>query len=138
MTQKLSWRCATKNQQRDKAEIYNSREWKALRIEKLRANPICEMCEKERVVRSSRCVHHIIPIETAKTKQHMRELAFNPNNLMSLCFECHAKIHKQLGSNTKKIVAERSEARQQRWKDGLMQRFTTATDDEPKTPGVPV
>ena len=42
MTQKkqpTSWRCRNTKQQKDKMEIYNSREWRELRIQKLRANP---------------------------------------------------------------------------------------------------
>ena len=136
-----AWRCKTIQQQRDKAEIYNSREWQQLRIEKLRSQPLCEMHLKQGIVVAARCVHHIVPIETATTKEQMRVLAFcqnlpNPlNGLMSLCYDCHAKIHKEMGSNTKAKVAERAEARQARWKDSLLSRFTTKpTDDEGDQP----
>ena len=130
-----AWRCKTIQQQRDKAEIYNSREWQQLRIEKLRSQPLCEMHLKQGIIVAARCVHHIVPIETATTKEQMRVLAFcrnlpNPlNGLMSLCYDCHAKIHKEMGSNTKAKVAERAEARQARWKDSLLSRFTNKKDN---------
>ena len=81
MTKKLAWRCRDIQQQRDKAEIYNSREWKQLREAKLRAQPLCEMCQEEGrkqgfrrgYVRSATCVHHIVPIETATTKEAVQE-----------------------------------------------------------------
>ena len=130
-----AWRCKTIQQQRDKAEIYNSREWQQLRIEKLRSQPLCEMHLKQGIIVAARCVHHIIPIETARTKEEMRRLAFDWNNLMSLCKSCHARIHKEMGSNTKAKVAERAEARQARWKDSLLSRFTTKpTDDDGDQP----
>lgn len=148
---RLAWRCRNIQQQKDKAEIYNSREWKQLRAEKLRANPLCEMCIREGeakgikggYITAATCVHHIEPIETATTKEQMRRMAFVPlNRLMSLCQACHAKVHKELGSNTRRVVAERAEARQARWKDGLLNRFTSqgegdqATDPDPaETPG---
>jgi hypothetical protein len=44
--------------------------------------------------------------------------------LRALCFACHARIHKELGSNTAKIVRQRAEARQDRWADNLMSKFT--------------
>lgn len=122
-----SWRCRNPKQQKDKAEIYNSREWKELRIAKLRStNGLCEECLKDGIVTSARCVHHIVPIETARTKDEMRRLAIDCGlqGLKSLCFACHARIHKELGSNTAKIVRQRAEARQGRWADNLMQRFT--------------
>ena len=132
MSKKRNWRGVSDKVAKDKSEIYNSREWKELRIAKLRANPLCEQCIKDGeavgipggYIRSATCVHHIVPIETAKTKDEMKRLAFDVNNLKALCFACHARIHKDLGSNTAKIVRQRAEARQDRWADNLMSKFT--------------
>ena len=131
---RLPWRCKNQQQAKDKAEIYNSREWKELRIAKLRStNGLCEECLKDGIVTSARCVHHVVPIETARTKDEMRRLAFDWNNLMSLCKSCHARIHKELGSNTAKIVKARAEARQDRWADNLMSRFVIPKGDDDPT-----
>ena len=121
---------------KDKSDIYNSKEWKELRIAKLRStNGLCEECMKEGIVTSARCVHHVVPIETARTKDEMRRLAIDCGlqGLKSLCFACHARIHKDMGSNTAKIVRQRAEARQDRWADNLMQRFMTPKDDDKPT-----
>ena len=134
---RLPWRCKNQQQAKDKAEIYNSREWKELRIAKLRStNGLCEECLKEGIITSARCVHHVVPIETARTKDEMKRLAFDVNNLRALCFACHARIHKELGSNTAKIVRQRAEARQDRWADNLMSKFVKQEDNEnkPTTP----
>ena len=130
MSKKRNGRGVSDKVAKDKQEIYNSREWKELRIMKLRTNPLCEECMKQGIVTSARCVHHIVPIETARTKDEMKRLAFDVNNLRALCFACHARIHKELGSNTAKIVRQRAEARQDRWADKLMQRFITPKDDD--------
>lgn len=136
--QPTSWRCRNPKQQKDKQEIYNSREWRELRAAKLRStNGLCEECMKKGIVTAARCVHHVIPIETARTKDEMRRLAIDCGlqGLKSLCFACHARIHKELGSNTAKIVRQRAEARQDRWKDNIMSRFMLKTaDPEPPTP----
>ena len=129
---RLAWRCANAQQQRDKAEIYNSREWRELRVAKLRDKPLCQMCEEKQRYVSAHCVHHIIPIETAKTKEEMRRLAFNQTNLMSLCDECHASIHKEAGKGTTQLRRERAEARQERWKDSLVRMFTTEPSPKPE------
>ena len=129
---RLPWRCKNQQQAKDKATIYNSREWKELRIAKLRStNGLCEECLKEGIVTSARCVHHVLPIETARTKDEMKRLAIDCGlqGLKSLCFACHARIHKELGSNTAKIVRQRAEARQDRWADNLMSKFVKQEDD---------
>jgi len=134
---RLPWRCKNQQQAKDKAEIYNSREWKELRIAKLRStNGLCEECLKQGIVTSARCVHHIVPIETARTKDEMKRLAIDCGlqGLRALCYACHAKIHKELGSNTAKIVRQRAEARQDRWADNLMSRFVIPKGDDDGEP----
>lgn len=130
MNKKRNWRGVSDKVTKDKAEIYNSREWRELRILKLRANPLCEECMKEGIVTSARCVHHVVPIETARTKDEMKRLAFDVNNLRALCFACHARIHKEMGSNTAKIVRQRAEARQDRWADNLMSKFVIKKEND--------
>lgn len=132
MTKKRNWRGVSDKVAKDKQEIYNSREWKELRIAKLRStNGLCEECMKQGIVTSARCVHHVVPIETARTKDEMKRLAIDCGlqGLKALCFACHARIHKEMGSNTAKIVRARAEARQDRWADNLMSKFIKKEDD---------
>ena len=126
MSKKRNWRGVSDKVAKDKQEIYNSREWHELRIAKLRStNGLCEECLKQGIVTAARCVHHVVPIETARTKDEMRRLAIDCGlqGLKSLCFACHARIHKEMGSNTAKIVRQRAEARQDRWADNLKSKF---------------
>jgi len=142
MSKKRNWRGVSDKVAKDKADIYNSREWKELRAMKLQQQPLCEQCIKDGeamgipggYIRSATCVHHVVPIETARTKDEMKRLAFDVNNLRSLCFACHARIHKELGSNTAKIVRQRAEARQDRWADNLMIRFVIPKGDDDGEP----
>ena len=136
---RLPWRCKNQQQAKDKATIYNSKEWKELRIQKLRANPLCERCASQNHVRSAHCVHHIVPIETAATMEEMKRLAFcsnmpNPlDGLMSLCDECHHKIHEEMRSFDPANVKARAEARQARWADNVLNRFIKPSDTNPTT-----
>ena len=137
---RLPWRCKSIRQAKDKQDIYNSKEWKQLRLEKLRAQPTCEKCKADGIaagvpggwIRSAHCVHHIVPIETATTKEEMRRLALDCglNGLMSLCDECHHKIHMEMKSFTRQVVKERAEARQARWADSITKRFLKASEGE--------
>ena len=140
MSKKRNWRGVSDKVAKDKAAIYNSREWKELRAAKLRSTKgLCEECLKQGIVTEARCVHHVVPIETARTRDEMRRLAIGCGlqGLRSLCYACHAKIHQELGSNTAKVVAARAEARQDRWIDSLVSRFTipkpTDDDESPTT-----
>jgi len=80
-------------------DIYQDKRWKKLRSAKLRANPLCEVCEaKDRVNQASE-VHHRIPFDTGVTPEQIEELAFDFDNLMSLCIPCHSEIHDELDRN---------------------------------------
>ena len=135
MEKKLSYRCKNERQQKDKATIYNSREWAELRIRKMQANPICELCEAEGIVHATEAIHHKHPIEQSSSLQEMRMWAFKYSNLLSVCKYHHAKIHREAGANRKENVAERRQMRQDRWRDGMVSRFTShPTDRDPENP----
>ena len=118
---------------RNYQRLLNSKRWQEVkRIVWQRTNGLCEECMKQGIVTTARCVHHVVPIETARTKDEMKRLAIDCGlqGLKSLCFACHARIHKELGSNTAKIVRQRAEARQDRWADNLMSKFIKQEDNE--------
>ena len=128
--QPTSWRAKNIQQQKDKNEIYQSREWRELSILKKRANPLCELCLAEGIVTAVKDVHHIHPIEESSTKEEMRKWAFMWSNLLSVCKYHHAKIHREAGANKKENVQERRELRQARWKSALLDRFTNNKEDD--------
>ena len=76
----------------DAQNIYQDKRWKKLRGQKLRQNPLCERCECENRVKLADEVHHIVPL------QENIDLAFDYNNLQSVCLLCHKIIHLQLKS----------------------------------------
>jgi 5-methylcytosine-specific restriction protein A len=65
--------------------IYQSRRWKRIRAIKIINNPLCEDCLREGKTTQVQEVHHIIPIEVRP------DLAFDYDNLMSLCVVHHKK-----------------------------------------------
>jgi len=71
--------------------IYQDPRWRSLRFIKYTNNPLCEMCLKEGRVTQTDEVHHIIPFYNGV--EVLEWLAFDYDNLMSLCTECHHKIH---------------------------------------------
>ena len=96
--------------------LMNSARWRNLRDEWLRDHPLCEECKRNGMVESARCVHHITPIESGRTDRQCEELAYSRGNLQSLCYQCHAEIHKAERSHSKDAHHERERERLERWK----------------------
>ena len=96
-------------------QLMNSREWRELRAQKLRANPLCERCQAQGYVVPSRCVHHLVEVESGRTEQECREICFQWTNLQALCYQCHAAIHKAARSHSKQAHQKRASDRLQQW-----------------------
>ena len=112
---------------RNYQRLLNSKRWQEVkRIVWQRTNGLCEECMKQGIVRAGVDCHHIVPVETATTPQEMERLCFDVNNVRLLCIACHSAIHKGMGKGTRKLAIERAKQRQDRWAEGLMNRFTTA------------
>jgi 5-methylcytosine-specific restriction protein A len=75
-------------------KVYNCKRWKNLRLYKLSLNPCCEICLKENKYIPAVEVHHIVKFSLFEGNERI-EKAYNINNLMSVCEDCHQKIHKE-------------------------------------------
>lgn len=75
------------------SNFYKSKRWKEKREKILRRDEyLCQECKRYGKATPATTVHHVIPIE-----QDM-SLKLNSNNLISLCEQCHNKMHDR-GSN---------------------------------------
>ena len=77
--------------------VYQTRRWRNLRQIKLIDAPLCEMCEKRGITRPAVDVHHITSFVGASSEEQRLFLAYDYDNLMSLCKECHQRIHNHHG-----------------------------------------
>ena len=73
-------------------KVYNCRRWKELRAAKFADNPVCEECAKEGRTTPTKEIHHIKPFEI----DNDLSLAYDYDNLISLCVECHKQAHEKL------------------------------------------
>ena len=85
-------------------KMINSVRWKQLRAEKLRNNPICEVCETNDLSTLATEVHHKTPVESVPHELGMRQLMVDYNNLQSLCHACHSEIHRCAFSHSKEAI----------------------------------
>lgn len=74
-------------------KLYNTAKWQKLRNAYIMEHPLCEKCLESGITTAAQEVHHITPISRGKDELEMKDLAFNYNNLMALCEECHHKLH---------------------------------------------
>ena len=99
--------------------LLNDKQWKLLRAAVFRrTNGLCEMCLKEGFITPGVDVHHIHPVEQAKTVEGpdgMRARCYDPNNVMLLCVPCHIKVHQDMRTHTKEKVAENKARARQRF-----------------------
>ena len=70
-------------------DIYQDPRWRRMRAAKVRENPLCEKCEARGKVKQTDEVHHIIPFQMGRTTEGIEQLAFDWDNLQSLCTPCH-------------------------------------------------
>ena len=87
--------------------LLNSNEWARVKaVVWKRAGGLCEQCKREGFIRAGVDCHHKVPVESAKTEEEMRRLAYDVNNIELLCVPCHIKTHKEMRSHTKDKVKE--------------------------------
>jgi 5-methylcytosine-specific restriction protein A len=73
--------------------IYNTPRWKKLRAAKVAENPLCEVCLRVGRVVPTDEVHHIRPLDFSMTRGELEELAYDWDNLLSVCVPCHKNEH---------------------------------------------
>lgn len=89
---------------KERQKIYQDKRWKTLRSIKIQDQPLCEMCLKEGKIVPAHDVHHIKSFCARNiTEEEKIRRAFDYDNLMSLCVDCHLKIHNPQGTIMDKI-----------------------------------
>lgn len=81
--------------ERIRKEVYATSKWRKLRVAKLIEQPLCEICLQNGKVTAGIDVHHIISFVSILDPLKRKEVAYDYNNLQTLCKECHQKIHNQ-------------------------------------------
>ncbi len=86
--QERNWNTETRLLRR---QAYNNTAWRQLRNSYLKLHPLCENCLKEGKVVPAEDVHHKrSPFQKGEINW---TLLMEPENLQSLCKECHGKEH---------------------------------------------
>ena len=78
---------------KERIRIYSSERWKHLRLVKLYDSPLCERCLKVGKTVPAVDVHHVVSFMSVDDPVERRRLAYDYENLMSLCRACHNELH---------------------------------------------
>ena len=101
---------------KDYQRLLNSKRWKVMRTEYLMKHPLCEDCQAQGYVRAAVDVHHIVPVESAKSPAEMERLCFDAaHNLRALCVPCHIRTHQEAKSHTTAAHKQRQDDRLSQW-----------------------
>ncbi len=78
---------------KQRQEIYSSDRWHKMRLAKLIDQPLCEICLSKGKITPAVDVHHKDSFMNYEGANRLWK-AYDYNNLMSLCKQCHAELHK--------------------------------------------
>lgn len=74
--------------------FYTSARWKRKRVRILRRDGYrCQICKRYGRIKEATIVHHKIP------KELRPDLAWDDNNLESVCMSCHNRLHPEKGGS---------------------------------------
>ncbi|WP_291580925.1 HNH endonuclease signature motif containing protein [Bacteroides sp.] len=77
----------------ERRKIYNSERWRRLRAWKFVCNPLCEVCLSKDVITPAEDIHHIVSFMSTDDPDRRIILAYDFDNLRSLCKKCHQEVH---------------------------------------------
>ncbi|MDR1938330.1 MAG: HNH endonuclease [Tannerellaceae bacterium] len=84
---------------KERRKIYNSERWRTVRRLKFATNPLCEICERNDLTVPAEDIHHITSFMSTDDPEARYHLAYDFDNLLSLCKVCHQKVHNKHNRN---------------------------------------
>lgn len=81
------------NRRKERQDIYNTPEWKRLSKAFKMANPLCQKCLEKGIITPAAHIHHKVSFMQFNDELKRKEVAYDWDNLQSLCVQCHNEIH---------------------------------------------
>lgn len=75
-------------------KFYKSKKWQKVRAYVWsRDKGLCQRCLRNHIIKAGDTVHHIVEISQDNITNEA--ITLNPDNLETLCRDCHAAVHKK-------------------------------------------
>jgi 5-methylcytosine-specific restriction protein A len=84
-------------------DVYQDKRWKFITRCRKMMNPLCEECDKKKRTTPMAEVHHRVPFQWGRNEKEIDDLAFDFDNTMSVCVDCHKKLDAELKINRKRL-----------------------------------
>jgi len=83
--------------------VYSTTRWQRVRKAYFMEHPLCERCLSQNRTTECQEIHHVIPLKTCNGDlNYLLQLAFDYDNLMALCCQCHEDIHAEMRAQHKR------------------------------------
>lgn len=86
--------------------VYNTQRWKRLRALKLKEQPLCEECLRAGRITPAEEVHHIVSFAEYVDADERTAMAYDYDNLESICKKCHGAEHARRETSSKGSVEQ--------------------------------
>lgn len=81
--------------------LIHSARWRSFRRWVLdRDRWLCQSCLRSGFFRAATEVHHLLPVDWARSDEDKERRCFDPSNVESLCRPCHRRAHLELCHDT--------------------------------------
>lgn len=88
--------------------VYSTTRWQRVRKAYFMEHPLCERCLAEgrtKETKETEEIHHILPLKACNGDlNYLIQLAFDYDNLMALCCQCHEDIHAAMRAQHKRKI----------------------------------
>ena len=75
-------------------KFYKGKKWQRVRaLVWKRDKGLCQRCLRKGIIKAGDTVHHIVALDPDVITDE--SIALNPDNLETLCRDCHAEVHKR-------------------------------------------
>ena len=83
--------------------VYSTARWRHVRKAYFMEHPLCLKCLAEGRTTATQEIHHVIPLKSCNGDlNYLLQLAFDYDNLMSVCCQCHEDIHAAMRAKHKR------------------------------------
>lgn len=93
LSNKINFHPVKNYRKSERSKIYNTQRWKNLRYNYLINHPLCQICFARGILKPAEEVHHSDSFANYTGAKRI-EVAFNKDNLVSVCKQCHRWLHR--------------------------------------------
>lgn len=121
------------NKEQNRQKCYNSLLWRNTSSIYKHENPLCEVCFQEGIITPAEHVHHAQKFNDQTSSVLQYQLLTDPDNLISVCSNCHHKIHQNRADLSEKQLLFLQKTKENVFKKYLLRNTPIILTDDLNT-----